>query len=306
MMNIPTDLLRTLIAVVDLRSFTKAAQSFGVTQPAVSAQIKRLQFLLGFELLDKSAPGISLTARGHEVVKAARQMLSINDHILGLTSGGHAARTLRVCISGDFIGARLPALLANFHRHWPFVRFIVNGGSFEQVQRGLQMGELDLAIAVAKSEPTIPSRHLWTDPAVWVRSEATQIDPHRPVPLVSLGDECSCRQTAVQALNRVGRTCEFVYTSRSIVGLEAAVDAGMGVMVLPRSRVGDTCLSIWDDAPLPSLPDLYCGVFLREGSNWAPLEGLADEIGAVLRPRLGEAAEHGTARRPVRMMLGAG
>ncbi len=100
MMNIPTDLLRTLVAVVDLRSFTKAAQSFGVTQPAVSAQIKRLQFLLGFELLDKSAPGVSLTLRGQEVVKAARQMLSINDHILSLTSGGHAARTLRVCISG--------------------------------------------------------------------------------------------------------------------------------------------------------------------------------------------------------------
>ena len=38
MLNIPTDLLRTLIAVVDLRSFTKAAQSQGVTQPAISTQ----------------------------------------------------------------------------------------------------------------------------------------------------------------------------------------------------------------------------------------------------------------------------
>ncbi len=46
MTNIPTELLRTLVAVVDLRSFTKAAQSLGVTQPAVSAQIKRLQGLL--------------------------------------------------------------------------------------------------------------------------------------------------------------------------------------------------------------------------------------------------------------------
>ena len=55
MTNIPTDLLRTLIAVVDLRSFTKAAPSLGLTQPAVSAQIKRLQFLLGGEIFDRSA-----------------------------------------------------------------------------------------------------------------------------------------------------------------------------------------------------------------------------------------------------------
>ncbi len=79
MTNIPTELLRTLIAVVDLRSFTKAAQSLGVTQPAVSAQIKRLQSLLGADLLDKSAPGVSLTSAGELVVNYARRLLAIND-----------------------------------------------------------------------------------------------------------------------------------------------------------------------------------------------------------------------------------
>src|SRR5438132_8768275 len=79
MTNIPTELLRTLVAVVDLRSFTKAAQSLGVTQPAVSAQIKRLQGLLGSDLLDKSAPGVSLTSAGELVVNYARRLLSIND-----------------------------------------------------------------------------------------------------------------------------------------------------------------------------------------------------------------------------------
>ena len=64
MINVPTDLLRTFIAVTDLRSFTRAAQALGVTQPAVSAQIKRLQMLLGAELFDKSAPGVTLTAQG--------------------------------------------------------------------------------------------------------------------------------------------------------------------------------------------------------------------------------------------------
>ena len=109
MLNIPTDLLRTLVAVVDLRSFTKAAQSLGVTQPAVSAQLKRLQFLLGYELLDKSAPGVSLTARGQDVVNAARQMLSINDEIVRVGGGIPSTQTLRVGIPGDFAGARIEA-----------------------------------------------------------------------------------------------------------------------------------------------------------------------------------------------------
>ena len=68
MTNIPTELLRTLLAVVDLRSFTKAARALGVTQPAVSAQIKRLQSLLGFDLFDKSAPGVSVTEKGKRIV----------------------------------------------------------------------------------------------------------------------------------------------------------------------------------------------------------------------------------------------
>src|SRR5437588_9269436 len=86
MTNIPTELLRTLITVVDLRSFTKAAHSLGMTQPAVSAQIKRLQVLLGGELLDKSAPGVALTSKGEAVVQHARRLLSVNDQIVDLAT----------------------------------------------------------------------------------------------------------------------------------------------------------------------------------------------------------------------------
>ncbi len=292
MTNIPTDLLRTLVAVVDLRSFTKAAQSFGVTQPAVSAQIKRLQFLLGYELLDKSAPGVSLTPRGQEVVSAGRRMLLINDQIVNLSSGGPSVRTLRISIPGDFTGTRIPAMLVDFRKRWPFLRFVVDVSSFGRMVRGFEAGELDLAVAVTKSEPAIEARHLWIDQIVWVRSKATELDHHAPVPLVSLGEESVCRHAAVQALSRVGRECEFVFTSRSIVSLEAAVNAGIGVMVLPRSRVGQTSLSIWDDAPLPMLPQVYCGVFLNPDSNWDALEAFADEIAAVLRPKP-EVAEGG-------------
>jgi DNA-binding transcriptional LysR family regulator len=106
-----------------------------------------------------------------------------------------------------------------------------------------------------------------------------------PVPLVSFGEDCSCRATAVEALNRTGRECDFVFTSRSIASLEAAVLAGLGVMVLPKSRVPQTSLTIWEDAPLPELPQLYCGIYLREGGdNRAALEELADALGLPAAP----------------------
>ena len=88
MTNIPTDLLRTLVTVVDLRSFTKAAQALGVTQPAVSAQIKRLQGMLGGDLFDRAAPGIALTRQGEAVVTHARRLLAINDEILSASKDG--------------------------------------------------------------------------------------------------------------------------------------------------------------------------------------------------------------------------
>jgi len=90
MTNIPTELLRTFVAVVDMRSFTRAAQSLGITQPAVSAQVKRLQQLLGGDLLDKSAPGVLLTPMGESVLGSARRLLAINDQILNLAAAAPA------------------------------------------------------------------------------------------------------------------------------------------------------------------------------------------------------------------------
>ncbi len=297
MLNVPTELLRTLVAVVDQRGFTKAAQILGITQPAVSAQLKRLQFVLGYELLDKSAPGVSLTPRGEMVVAQARRMLSINDQIVQLNGGQPTEQTVRVAIPGDFAGVRIPATLAQFRKRWPDIRFTATATSFENMLRGLRQGDLDLAVAIANSKPSIEAHHLWVDQAVWVRSDATELDFGGPVPLVSFGEDCSCRYTAVNALHRIGRECDFVFTSRSIASLEAAVLAGLGIMVLPRSRVSQTALSIWEDAPLPELPQLFCGIYLRQSGNRVVLEELADEIAKVLRPHL-QVKEGGAAGAP--------
>ncbi|HEY2230349.1 MAG TPA: LysR family transcriptional regulator [Xanthobacteraceae bacterium] len=278
MLNIPTELLRALVTVSELRSFTRAAQALGVTQPAVSAQIKRLQHLLGYEILDKSAPGVTLTPRGEIVVNNARRLLAVNDEILQMASGHAAGPTIRVGIPRDYAGARLPGALAKFRERWPGVSYNVSSQGVDDMLRDLKQGELDLVLAVFAEAPKIAARHIWTDEPVWVRSSATRLDPARPVPLVSYGEESACQRLAVTALYRAGLDCNFVFTAHSLVSQTAAVEAGFGVMVMPRSRAARNHLDIWDDGPLPKLPQLYGAICIREGADGSAIAELADYI----------------------------
>lgn len=283
MVNIPTELLRTLISVVDLRSFTKAAQALGVTQPAVSAQIKRLQMLLGSEILDKSAPGVTLTPMGEMVVNHARRLLSINDHILGLATPQPPSQTIRIGVPGDFVSPHLPWTLAEFKNRWPDVRFTVHNGISEMLRDELRQGQLDLVIGLSATA-SIEARQQWPEESVWVRGPRIPFLHGERIPIVSFGDDCVFHRIAVEALQKEGRTHDTVYVSSSTTGLAAAVSAGLGVMAMARSRTGVPGLTVWEDAPLPKLPDVSCGIYVRDGGDRAALEQLADSIAETLHP----------------------
>ncbi len=285
MTNIPTDLLRALVAVIDRRSFTKAAASLGVTQPAVSAQIKRLQVLLGCEVLDRSSHDIRLTPQGELVVSNARRLLSLNDQIVHIGGAGPRPElVIRVGTPSDFVASRLPNTLARFRERWPDVRFIVRTSYFDTLVRELHSGALDLFIGLSMNRPH-DARHAWAQEIVWVRGLTTDVDPDRPVPLVSYGDPCVYHQIAVQVLKEAGLDWEDVFTSPSMTSLISAVVAGLGVMPMIRRRANELDLLLWEDGPLPKLPDLYSGIYIREGGARAAYEQLADEIVEVLNPQ---------------------
>jgi DNA-binding transcriptional LysR family regulator len=300
MTNIPTDLLRTLVAVVDLRSFTKAAQTLGVTQPAVSAQIKRLQHLLGGELFDRAAPGIALTRQGEAVVGYARRLLAINDEILGAAKTDNARKRIRIGLPGDLSGPLLPWTLAKFRSRWPDYNFQTMSGGASVLLRDMREGNIDIVIALSHEEPT-DARHHWSDQLVWVRSDATKVDGQVqvPVPMVAFSEECMCFRAGTKALREAGRSHRLVMMSGTVLTLAAGVDAGLGTMVMTRGRVRLTQLKRWDDAPLPKLPELHIGIYVREGADTKPLNDLADDLAPLLRPKPEEGVD-GNAFRAVR------
>jgi DNA-binding transcriptional LysR family regulator len=291
MTNIPTELLRAFVAVVDLRGFTKAAQALGCTQPAVSAQVKRLQSLLGSELLDKSAPGVVPTERGRAIADCARRLLAINDQIIELASVRGETMPLRIGIPGDLAGALLPAALAAFRRRSPHQGFHVRCDVSARLLRGLQQGNLDVAVTFAQ-DPLLEAYERWTERVVWVRGAGTVYDSTGPVPLVAQEEECVLTKLAIEALERAGRNWEMVFTGASSASVAGAVAAGLGVSAMVERLVPPE-LIVWRDPPLPALPEIVCAIYLREAENRELLEDLAQVLAGTIHARSGRTAPRG-------------
>ena len=259
MTNIPTDLLRTFVLVVEQRSFTRAAKAQGMTQPAISAQIRRLQSLLGIELFDKSAPGVALTPMGQHVIELARRLLSVNDHIVQIASPIATAQLIRIGVRKDCMGEELTAMLAATRARWPNLRFAVQGAGQRRLLQYLKQDELDIVVALVPDEPEGAARHYWPEELAWVRGKTTTLDLSAPIPLVGYKDRCMCHRAALATLAKAGMAGELVFRGTNAESLRSAVSAGVGVMLVPKSRI-PAGLEAWDDGPLPPPP---AGVWRR-------------------------------------------
>jgi DNA-binding transcriptional LysR family regulator len=280
MANIPTELLRTLIAVVDMRSFTRAAQSLGVTQPAVSAQIKRLQMLLGGELFDKSAPGVTLTAKGEVVVNYARRLLSINDQILDVTTRNHPIHRLRVGIPTDYFEGPILNALADFATRSPDRHMQICADSSESLLRDLRRGEFDLIVAASDVAQAAQARRSWLEENAWAAASASVFECDGPVPIAVLGEASLSRRLSVAALEQAGQEYEVTYVGGSFAGLVGAAAAGMGVACWAKRLLRTTGLEVYDSKPprLPRVASVHAGVYVRDGLAGSPFDELADAI----------------------------
>jgi DNA-binding transcriptional LysR family regulator len=307
MTNIPTDLLRTFVSVVDLRSFTRAAAAQGVTQPAVSAQIKRLQCLLATDLLDKSSPGVCLTPAGEIVVSQARRLLSINDQILTLTGPQQSERVVRIGVPRDCIRPELAHALATIRARVPEARFVLRGEPFDVMIRELRRGELDVVFANSIGGTNAEARDRWSEQMVWIRGPSFELDPSLPVPLVSFNRECGSHRAAVDTLEKAGRAYELVLESPNASCLNAALLAGMGIMASASSRVPSGLVG-WRDEQLPTLPDVLCGVYVGDGEDTAMLEQVADALAALFGPSpdTDDAARTKLGGAPAKSLVAAG
>jgi LysR family transcriptional activator of mexEF-oprN operon len=159
--DLDLNLLRVLVAVADVGSVTGAAQQLYLTQPAISAALRRLTETLGAPLFARRGRGLVLTERGSNLVAAVRPHLrAIAD--AATSPGGFEPKTservFRLGLADSAEAWLLPALLRRFAREAPRVQVISLPIQFRTVGEALATRRIDVAVTVADDLPRTIAR----------------------------------------------------------------------------------------------------------------------------------------------------
>lgn len=241
MRNLDLDQVRAFTVVAELRSFTAAGETLGATQSAISLRVGKLEEQLGKRLLARSPRAVSLTAEGTRFLPHARQIIATHDEALARMEGpDRALKPLRLAISDHAAGAHLTAALRSLRTALPgFAPDVVVGLSSE-MRAAYDAGEADAAI-VRQDAGRREGTPLFSDPLVWVAAEP--VLPDGPVDLVALRGPCGVKAAMIRALDTARRPWRLAFQGGSVMALQAAVEAGVGVSAFgrahapPRSRV---------------------------------------------------------------------
>jgi DNA-binding transcriptional LysR family regulator len=276
--DLDPDLLRCFLAVTDSGGFTAAGERIGLSQSAVSLRVKRLENQLERRLFERTSRSLALTEEGLLLQGFARRLLAMNEEAVRRLTAPPLEGRLRLGVSEYLVPQHLPGLLAGFRRAHPRVRLEVRIGLSSELLAQLTAASLDLVFA--KRDPG--QRHgrvIAEEPLLWVASD-TVTDVPGPLALLTMPSPCSYRAAAVAALDRIGRDWEIVFTSPSIMGVQAAVTAGLGVAVLGRAAVLPGMQVLGPEAGLPELPAVEVAIWGEERVPTAlvhPLVGLLTE-----------------------------
>ena len=261
--KLDSDLLRTFIAIADTGSFTRGAERVFRSQSAVSLQIKRLETTLGKSVFDRHARGIVLTPIGEKLRPVAQRVVNLLDVTIGELRGDALEGSIRIGIPDEYGETILPGVIASFVRQHPQVELGVRCGFSASFPEALARNELDLAV-YAEESPHKGSQILRYDKTIWASATNHQAHEQDPLPVALFDRECWWRDRALEALETSGRRYRVIYTSESVMGVMAAIAAGVAIGLIGESAMNSNFKILTEADGLPSIQSSALVIGRRE------------------------------------------
>ena len=248
------DLLRAFVAVAETRSFSAAGRRLHCTQAAISMKIQRLETQLGGPLFERTSRSVALTDSGQMLLAYAGQMLDLQEEASAAVIAVQRGPRLRFGISEEQALCYLPSLLPRYLEAVPDVQLEVHCDRSRALFARVREGQLDLTLGIRHGHSRT-GEVVARESLCWVAGGRFNPDPERPLPLAVNPDGCVYRAHAFDALNRMGRRWQVVYTSQSPTGINIAIQLGMAVTVKAPRSVPPGCRVLGEADGLPPLPE---------------------------------------------------
>jgi len=243
--------LAAFCAVVERKSFSQAAERLGVTQPAVSLQVRSLEKRLGRKLLDRSGRRVEPTEAGMALYRGAQRMLALEGQLideLDAGEGGELRGTLEVGASTGPGSTVVPVLLCEFQRENPGVAVSLSISDTQSVVDRVAERELELGVVgAARRHRGVVFEPFFRDEVVLAcppghrfAGQTVTLAQLREEPLIVMQEGAGVRQVIEDELRRAGTRLRDL-EPRLELGLQesvkAAVAAGHGVTFISRAGI---------------------------------------------------------------------
>jgi LysR family transcriptional regulator, hydrogen peroxide-inducible genes activator len=245
--------LKYLVALADTGHFGRAAERTFVSQPTLSAQLKKLEEYLGVKLVERQPKNVRLTEVGKEIVTRARRILLEEDEIVALARNNTdpLAGKLKVALIPTIGPYLLPRVMQKIRRALPNLALMLYEHQTEALLKRLRDGEIDLGVmALPVAQEGFESRKLYDE------AFTVALPTHHPLALKSTGAHASIkvadlkgqtlllledghclRDQALEVCSRVDVREAEDFRATSLETLRQMVVAGLGITLLPELAV---------------------------------------------------------------------
>jgi DNA-binding transcriptional LysR family regulator len=257
-LNIPIEAVRTFVVTAETGSFSKTGGKLGLSQPAISAQMKRFQNFLGGVAFEKVPGGVALTPLGKLALSHARRILEENDKILSI--GGNAKDiAIRLGFSRVYAEEFFKIDTAKVRGEGLHLQC----SNSAELAKAMVDGYLDIACLLNPTDDVGDLVADWQEEFVWVRNRNFTLSPGAPIPVVCWSEGLT-DQPMIQALEKAGLTYRVVFASDDYHARLAAVSAGIGLASMPERYVENDMI-IAKDFYLPPLAPMHAAIRVRRG-----------------------------------------
>lgn len=247
------DSVRAFLHIVELGSFTRAAEAMSTTQGAISLKLKRLEDRLDCRLIERTPRSVQLSARGAAFLERARELMETHDR--ALAAFATTRQRLTIGISDHVAGPELPALIARMNAQDPHLLIDIRIGSSGDLLQSFDRRELDAALArlhVGRGDGEVIAEEKFG----WFASPGWQHRAGEPLPIATMPEPCGVRTMASRILDEAGVAWTETFVGGGVSAVSAAVVAGLGVAALSPRMLPLGAVDVGPRLGLPDLPRL--------------------------------------------------